>query len=254
MQPYPPPPVAGAVVGAARPRFRSLRGLAIALLVLFIVLACTYALLAAFLGARIALVGRIMNGERVTFAEANDADDAVTGAVGLVVLVVVAVAVLFIVWLWRAYRNVDTFGVGPRRYGQGWAIGAWFLPGRQPVHPEADRERQLAGRGRTSARQSALGQAADRRRAHGVVDHLPGVGHRSACRGGNHRRRKPREPAQLGLGGHRRLRGRRRVHASWGSSPCGRSPLASTSVPAPDARRHSAGVSERFGVTTNARA
>jgi len=105
-----------------------LRGLSTALLVLFIVLAAMYALLAAFIGARIAVVGRIIDGQRVTVAEAADADDAVAGGAVFVVLAAIAVFVLFVIWLWRAYSNLDALGVGPRRYGRGWAIGAWFVP------------------------------------------------------------------------------------------------------------------------------
>jgi Domain of unknown function (DUF4328)/Protein of unknown function (DUF2510) len=124
----PPAPTSGLVRRVVPPGFRSLRGLATALLVLFIVLACAYGLLAAFVGARIALVGRILNQENVTIAEANDADDAVAGGVALIVLPAIAVLVVFVVWLWRAYSNVEALGVGPRRYGRGWVIGAWFVP------------------------------------------------------------------------------------------------------------------------------
>jgi hypothetical protein len=119
-----------------RTGFQALRGLSTALLVLFIVLAATYALLAVFIGARIALVGRIIDGERVTFAEASDADDAVAGGAVFVVLAAIAVFVVLIVWLWRAYSNVNAFDVGPRRYGRGWTIGAWFVPFANLIIPK----------------------------------------------------------------------------------------------------------------------
>jgi hypothetical protein len=102
--------------------------LSTALLVLFIVLACMYGILAAFLGARIAVVGRILDGDVVTIAEVNDADDGVSGGAVFVAMAAIALLVVLIVWLWRAYSNVEAFGVGPRRYGRGWAIGAWFVP------------------------------------------------------------------------------------------------------------------------------
>ncbi len=129
--PVPPPPPwlpAPPANQYVRGTFRSLRGLSTALLVLFIVLAAMYALLAAFIGGRIALVGRIINGERVTVAEVTDADDAVAGGAIFVILVATAVFILFVIWLWRAYSNLESLGVGPRRYGRGWAIGAWFVP------------------------------------------------------------------------------------------------------------------------------
>ena len=38
-----------------------------------------------------------------------------------------ATGVAFLVWFWRAYRNLDALDL-PRRYGTGWAIGGWFVP------------------------------------------------------------------------------------------------------------------------------
>jgi Domain of unknown function (DUF4328) len=127
---YPPPPPLPVASSSARQRrtIQSLRGLSIALLVLFILLGFAYALLAAFIGARIALEGRILDGQTVTLSEATDADDSVAGAVFFVVLFAIPVFVLLVLWLWRAYSNVDNLDVGPRRYGRGWAIGAWFVP------------------------------------------------------------------------------------------------------------------------------
>jgi hypothetical protein len=37
-------------------------------------------------------------------------------------------AIVFIRWLRAAYRNADVVAPGVRRYGHGWAIGAWFVP------------------------------------------------------------------------------------------------------------------------------
>ena len=51
------------------------------------------------------------------------------GAVGLVqAALLVAAAVMFIRWLRLCYRNTDVIAPGLRRYGHGWAIGAWFVP------------------------------------------------------------------------------------------------------------------------------
>ena len=36
----------------------------------------------------------------------------------------VAGAIVFIMWIHRAYQNVDAIDPGRRRYGYGWAIGA----------------------------------------------------------------------------------------------------------------------------------
>ncbi|HEU4706045.1 MAG TPA: DUF4328 domain-containing protein [Solirubrobacterales bacterium] len=35
---------------------------------------------------------------------------------------------VFIAWFFRAYRNLRRLGVQNMRYGNGWAIGAWFIP------------------------------------------------------------------------------------------------------------------------------
>ena len=37
-------------------------------------------------------------------------------------------AIVFIMWLYRAYQNVDATDPGRRRYGYGWAISGWFVP------------------------------------------------------------------------------------------------------------------------------
>jgi hypothetical protein len=40
----------------------------------------------------------------------------------------VATAVLFVVWTYRAYRNLPALGAPDMRFGKGWAIGGWFVP------------------------------------------------------------------------------------------------------------------------------
>jgi hypothetical protein len=43
-------------------------------------------------------------------------------------LLEIAAAVLFIVWFFRAYRNLVRFGASDLRYAPGWTIGGWFIP------------------------------------------------------------------------------------------------------------------------------
>jgi hypothetical protein len=73
------------------------------------------------------LLGRIESGGAFTLNEANASDhrQAVMGVIqiGLVVIT----AIVFIRWFRRAYANIDALG-GERRFGTGWAIGAWFVP------------------------------------------------------------------------------------------------------------------------------
>jgi Domain of unknown function (DUF4328) len=46
---------------------------------------------------------------------------------GATLLVFVATIVIWLIWQFRATRNLQTWNVGMRR-GSGWAIGAWFVP------------------------------------------------------------------------------------------------------------------------------
>jgi hypothetical protein len=60
--------------------------------------------------------------------EEADANDRRQIAVGVAqVSLLVLTAVFFIIWFKRAYEHVEPLG-GNRRYGTGWAIGAWFVP------------------------------------------------------------------------------------------------------------------------------
>jgi F0F1-type ATP synthase assembly protein I len=73
------------------------------------------------------LLGRIESGGAFTLNEANASDhrQAVMGVIQIGLVVVTAI--VFIRWFRRAYENVEALG-GERRFGAGWAIGAWFVP------------------------------------------------------------------------------------------------------------------------------
>lgn len=43
---------------------------------------------------------------------------------------------VFIAWFFRAYKNLRRLGVWNMRYGDGWAIGAWFIPFFNLVRPK----------------------------------------------------------------------------------------------------------------------
>jgi hypothetical protein len=58
-------------------------------------------------------------------ATANDDRQALIGMLQFLLLIVTAV--IFLRWFKRAYENVERLG-GERRYGTGWAVGAWFVP------------------------------------------------------------------------------------------------------------------------------
>ncbi len=53
--------------------------------------------------------------------------------VGIAVLhfvVYVATVVVFLMWMYRSYENLPSFGVPPRdlKYSSGWAVGSFFVP------------------------------------------------------------------------------------------------------------------------------
>ncbi|MGW0659074.1 DUF4328 domain-containing protein [Streptodolium elevatio] len=56
------------------------------------------------------------------------ADDFVLVASGLDMIVFIATAVVFVVWFFRARKNVEMFGLHRPRLGCGWAIGGWICP------------------------------------------------------------------------------------------------------------------------------
>jgi hypothetical protein len=105
-----------------------LRGRAQAVTVVFVIMAfvCGVAVISDWLEWQ--LMDRIIAGEEVTDAEAT-ANDNRQGAIGLLqTALFIAAAVVFIRWMYAAYRNVELVAPGERRYGAGWAIGSWFVP------------------------------------------------------------------------------------------------------------------------------
>jgi Domain of unknown function (DUF4328) len=45
-------------------------------------------------------------------------------------------AILFLVWFFRAYRNLVRTGIEDLRYAPGWALGSWFIPFFNFVRPK----------------------------------------------------------------------------------------------------------------------
>jgi hypothetical protein len=74
------------------------------------------------------LLDRVEAGEALTDAELENNDNRQAAVGVLQFALLVACAVVFIRWLRAAYRNTDVIVPGLRRYGHGWAIGAWFVP------------------------------------------------------------------------------------------------------------------------------
>ena len=116
-----PPPTAYAPVEPYRP----LAGLSPWIFWLLVVIAATYAI-----GAVITLVVHGL-GEYSTparFDRFGGGDLAITLIGILQGLLFIAAAVLFIIWFYRAYKNLGPLNAPPPRRGSGWTIGAWFVP------------------------------------------------------------------------------------------------------------------------------
>ncbi len=66
----------------------------------------------------------------------TDAYDRYSTWTGISLLIGVVSAGVFIAWFFRAYKNLRRLGVQNLRYGDGWAIGAWFIPFFNWVRPK----------------------------------------------------------------------------------------------------------------------
>ncbi|MDQ3720152.1 MAG: DUF4328 domain-containing protein [Actinomycetota bacterium] len=76
----------------------------------------------------IEVLGRLKAGEDVPDAQLafNDAHQAVVG--GIQAIVGLALIVVFLMWFFRAYRNLPRLGVRTLRHKPGWAVGGWLVP------------------------------------------------------------------------------------------------------------------------------
>lgn len=109
------------------PPMRSLKGLAVALLVLFVLIALVDIAGAGALFNRASILDDFAHGQFPTFSEVDDADSAVAATFGLHLVLVVALAAVFITWQWRHAKNAEVLGARGG-LGPGWAIGGWFIP------------------------------------------------------------------------------------------------------------------------------
>jgi len=66
-------------------------------------------------------------------AEANDNRQAAIGMAQLGVLIVTAI--FFLIWIYRAYKNLAALGAKNLKYSPGWAVGGWFVPFLNLVRP-----------------------------------------------------------------------------------------------------------------------
>ena len=83
----------------------------------------------------VALIGRVLHGERITLQQATSNDDrqrAVgVGMFGLTGLTAIA----WLAWQHRGQENLPALGARGTRFTPGWAVGWWFVPIANLVRP-----------------------------------------------------------------------------------------------------------------------
>jgi hypothetical protein len=99
-----------------------------AVVIVFTLITLTWILSAVFGALDLALLNRVIAGEQVSNAEWIAADERIAVIGYLQGAGYLAGAIAFIVWLYRAYHNLDAVAPDKRRFGHGWAIGGWFVP------------------------------------------------------------------------------------------------------------------------------
>ncbi|MCF2528412.1 DUF4328 domain-containing protein [Yinghuangia soli] len=111
-------------------QLKPVRGLAVWVYVTLGLAMATSLLSAVALFRRASLMADLDSGGllAVSMDDVNSADRfvAIAGVASLAALI--AAGVVFIVWLFRARKNIDLFGLYTPQLGVGWTIGSWFCP------------------------------------------------------------------------------------------------------------------------------
>ncbi len=133
-----PAPTAGFPPAAPAPvvgRWSSLRGLEVALSVLFSLTALAAVVLAFTAHAMGSALDEDVSGDFPSFVRAVDSVTRYSNGLVLYRLLCVATGVVFIVWMYRVARNHELLGRPGSRFSPGWAIGGWFIPFANLVIP-----------------------------------------------------------------------------------------------------------------------
>jgi hypothetical protein len=93
-------------------------------------------LLAIVLGfSQIFMLSRILAGQPITLDEIAASQSAMQSLAMPQRLVQLITAVCFLVWIYRAHRNLPSLGAHPLKYSPGWAVGGFFVPFLNLIHP-----------------------------------------------------------------------------------------------------------------------
>jgi hypothetical protein len=144
--PGPSPGWVGPPMGAGAPptMMRSIGGLAASLTVLLWITVAVSVFAAVALFNRAVVISDILDFDFAagSFSEvvdlerrADDADTLAGLAFGLGLLCALVVGVLLIIWMWRVAKNAELARRTDPRFGPGWTIGGWFVPGANLVIP-----------------------------------------------------------------------------------------------------------------------
>ena len=68
--------------------------------------------------------------------ELIESEDVAFGFLGFATLLTWVSGILFIVWLYQAYKSAESLGGIGRRWSAGWTIGSWFIPLANLVLPK----------------------------------------------------------------------------------------------------------------------
>jgi hypothetical protein len=85
--------------------------------------------------AEIRLLNRIEAGTYYTWSEfeANDDRQAAIGVAALAIFIINAI--FFLMWIRRAYKNLQALGARHLQYSRGGAVGGWFVPFLNLIRP-----------------------------------------------------------------------------------------------------------------------
>jgi Domain of unknown function (DUF4328)/Uncharacterised protein family UPF0547/Protein of unknown function (DUF2510) len=86
--------------------------------------------------AYIGVLNGIINGPPPSLGHVESVVSAVQTTRDIYVSFWLVVVVLFLIWFYRAYRNLIRTGISDVRYAPGWAVGAWFIPFFNFVRPK----------------------------------------------------------------------------------------------------------------------
>ncbi len=111
-----------------QPRWRSVRGLGVALQALLWVALGVSVVSILALGNERQLAEDFFDGDLSIISDLDDATDFVNVTQALYFVLSIAILTLLIIYLWRAAKNIEMLGRHSPSLGAGWAIGAWFIP------------------------------------------------------------------------------------------------------------------------------